>query len=214
LALADTDEVNSPLAKRQCVDTASAVAVRDFEQQVVAIQSVVRLFESYGSHFTRKIDLYPSIRAIFASPKGVEELAKHGDSVVISSDLITLGLSLIIFSVLADGEEQAVVWLISNARDVENYEGMVRYIDEITEGKFNPANVVISAEDLNFREAFSRVYPQCKFLLSKPTTPHHTNSSAVPLADPQLMPSQLTSFSTHSVIASTILSSLEPPPST
>lgn len=237
--------IEDPEAKRR---RDAAQAKEAFDRKVVAIQSVIRLFDSYGDNFTRRVDLYPEIRAIFASPKGVEELIKHNDNVFMSSDYIALGLTLIIFSVVLNGEENAVLWLIANGNDTNNYEQMLRYVhDEVATGRFKPINMVWKEQfkpevDGPFREAFVRVFPMCNILMGHPAendpplhvpnptaaatatmstpTPQTTLASAAQavvnasaalggLRYPQVLPDQM--VAPHSMIATTILSSLERP---
>jgi len=203
---AKEEDVQYPDAKRLCAE--DEASKEHFNQQVVAIQSVIRLFESYGDSFTRKVDLFPDIRAIFASPKGLEELIKHNNSLSISSDYIALGLTLVIFSVVGNGEESAVLWLISNRRDAANYELMLRYVHDMAEGRFKPTTIACGADEA-FREAFVHVFTGCIVHPQQPTatpatlTPTTTTSST-----------QQDAPTSHSTISSTILSSLERPATT
>jgi len=98
----------------------------------------------------------------------------------------------VIFSVLSTGDEAAVLWLISNSRDADNYEIMLRYVNEMAEYRFKPTSVVIGA-DSAFRDAFAVTYPSCTLLAPNVIAPASPSSSYTP------------------DLATSILSSLEKP---
>jgi len=179
-----------PPAKRQCVDTPTKADSRQWD----AITSVMRLSESYGD-LIRKLDIAPAIHGIFASPEGVAELVKSTESVFVSYENMPFDLTLVVFSVLAGEEEVDVLWMISNSS--ANYENMLQYVVDITEGRFKPMNVVITGPP-SLRDSFSKVFPLCNVL--SPVAPPGSPSSLALSVPPQVTP--------HSTITAAILSCL------
>lgn len=147
----------------------------------------MKLSETYGERFIRKVDFLPKLHAIFSSPESFEDLLNNGDTVWISSELLShLSLTLVVFSMLVEGGETDVLWMISNARESEDYKSMLEYIISISEGRFKPTNVVLGPDCAAVRDAFAQLLPTSVLLPSaladnQPATivPHSPITAAI-----------------------------------
>jgi hypothetical protein len=190
--------------KRQHTDTSKP----DSSQQWAALNAVMKLSETYGERFIRKVDFLPKLHAIFSSPESFEDMINHGESLFACSEFLPhLGLTLVVFSMLAEGVETDVLWMVSNSRDVEDYKVMLEYIMSISEGRFKPSNVVIGPDSPTLREAFAIVLPSSELL---PTTLHTPASTATPpgTTSEELALVQPQPITPHSPITTAILQCL------
>jgi len=160
----------------------------DSSQQWGALNAVMKLSETYGERFIRKVDFLPKLHAIFSSPESFEDLLNNGDTVWVMSELLPhLSLTLVVFTMLVEGGETDVLWMISNAREVEDYKVMLEYIISISEGRFKPTNVVLGPDCTAVRDAFAQLLPNSTLLPSAlhpdnqptPITPHSPITAAI-----------------------------------
>lgn len=122
-----------------------------------ALWNLIRL---YGHTFVQKIDFFPHVNIVLAAPDGLTLLQQHSNTLFVDGtfDLCEEKLVLTTVMIKVNDIGLPVVWFLSTSRTAQNYENIVRSVQQLCSQGLVVDNILADFEQA-LRDGFQRVFP-------------------------------------------------------